>query len=99
MPKEAKAKKKITWHSITLGSMPGENYGTGCYWVVSTRRKIKHILGLSLLVGTMGCSAMSLQCGVDGDSSFVNINAAPQIVSQNSRNLAELCGFAYEVEK
>lgn len=47
----------------------------------------------------MGCSAMSLQCGVDGDSSFVNINSAPQVLSQNSRNLAELCGFAYEETK
>lgn len=51
-----------------------------------------------LFPALMGCSAMSLQCGVDGDSSFVNINSAPQVLSQNSRNLAELCGFAYEVE-
>ena len=57
---------------------------------------IKIILLALLLPALMGCSAMSLQCGVDGDSSFVNINSAPQVLSQNSRNLAELCGFAYE---
>jgi len=47
----------------------------------------------------MGCTATSLQCGVDGDSSFVNLNSTPATISQNSRNLAELCGFAYEAEK
>ncbi len=60
---------------------------------------LKNIIPLTvILLSTMGCSAMSLQCGVDGDSSFVNINAAPQVLSQNSRNLAELCGFAYEAQ-
>ena len=85
--------KNITWLTQTLGQMPGENRTSGKYWVVSTRRKI---LALAPLLALSGCSAMSLQCGVDGDSSFVNINAAPQVLSQNSRNLAELCGFAYE---
>ncbi len=51
-----------------------------------------------LLLALWGCSVTSLQCGVDGDSSYVNLNATPTIISQNSRNLAELCGFAYEVE-
>ncbi len=49
-----------------------------------------------LLLALMGCSVTSLQCGVDGDSSFVNLNSTPTTISQNSRNLAELCGFAYE---
>jgi len=61
-------------------------------------KKIKITSAFLLALTLMGCSAMSLQCGVDGDSSFVNINAAPQVLSQNSRNLAELCGFAYEGE-
>lgn len=60
---------------------------------------MKKLILLTPLAAMMGCSAMSLQCGVDGDSSFVNINAAPQVLSQNSRNLAELCGFAYESDK
>jgi len=61
-------------------------------------KHIKITSAFLLALTLMGCSAMSLQCGVDGDSSFVNINAAPQVLSQNSRNLAELCGFAYEGE-
>jgi len=44
----------------------------------------------------MGCSVTSLQCGVDGDSSFVNLNTSPATLSQTSRQMAELCGFAYE---
>jgi len=51
-----------------------------------------------LFLALMGCSVTSLQCGVDGDSSFVNLNSTPATISQNSRNLAELCGFAYEAE-
>ncbi len=49
-----------------------------------------------VLLALMGCSVTSLQCGVDGDSSFVNLNTAPKILSQNARNMAELCSFAYE---
>ncbi len=49
-----------------------------------------------LFTALMGCSVTSLQCGVDGDSSFVNLNTTPQIMSQNWRNMAAICGFAYE---
>ncbi len=59
----------------------------------------KLIIAIPLLVALMGCSVTSLQCGVDGDSSFVNLNSTPATISQNSRNMAELCGFAYEVDK
>jgi hypothetical protein len=47
-----------------------------------------------------GCGALSattLRCGVDGDSSYVEVASAPQSISSNTRALAELCGFAYEV--
>ncbi len=54
------------------------------------------ILLVTFLTSSMGCSVTSLQCGVDGDSSYVNLQSTPTIISQNSRNLAELCGFAYE---
>ncbi len=54
------------------------------------------ILLVTLFTSSMGCSVTSLQCGVDGDSSYVNLQSTPTIISQNSRNLAELCGFAYE---
>jgi hypothetical protein len=43
-----------------------------------------------------GCSATSLRCGVDADSSFVELYNVPQNFSQNIRSYSELCGFAYE---
>ncbi len=52
-----------------------------------------------VLLVLMGCSVTSLQCGVDGDSSFVNLNTTPQVLSQSARQMSELCGFAYEVPK
>ncbi len=45
-----------------------------------------------------GCSVTSLQCGTDGDSSFINLNTTPKILSQNARTMAELCSFAYQQE-
>lgn len=49
-----------------------------------------------LMLPLMGCSVTSLQCGVDGDSSFVNLNTAPKVLSQNARTMAELCSFNME---
>ena len=43
-----------------------------------------------------GCSATSLRCGVDADSSFVELYNVPQNFSQNIRSYSELCGFAYD---
>ncbi len=54
------------------------------------------IVLVPFLALSMGCSVTSLQCGVDGDSSFVNLNTTPATLSQTSRQMAELCGFAYE---
>jgi len=59
----------------------------------------KLIMAGILFAGLMGCSVTSLQCGVDGDSSYVNLQTTPAIISQNSRNLAELCGFSYEEQE
>ncbi len=56
----------------------------------------KKLLALLSLAPLVGCSAMSLQCGIDGDSSYVNLNATPKTLSQDARTMAELCGFAYE---
>ena len=53
------------------------------------------ILALSLAL-LSGCSATSLRCAVDGDSSFVEIYDIPQGFSQNTRAYKELCSFAYE---
>ena len=52
------------------------------------------ILASLALLG--GCSATSLRCGVDGESSFVDLVNLPQDISAQSRYFAELCGFAYE---
>lgn len=52
-----------------------------------------------LLISLAGCSATSLRCGTDGDSSFVELYNLPQDLSANARNFKELCSFAYEVEK
>ena len=43
-----------------------------------------------------GCSATSLRCGTDGESSFVDLVNMPQDISSQSRYFAELCSFAYE---
>mgnify|MGYP006902733617 CR=1 FL=1 len=42
-----------------------------------------------------GCSATSLRCSTDGDSSYVELYNLPQNVSQNVRAYSELCGFVY----
>jgi hypothetical protein len=57
------------------------------------------ILVLAFLGLVTGCSVTTLRCGIDGDSSFVDLTSAPQDISANSRNYAQLCGFAYEVEE
>ena len=43
-----------------------------------------------------GCSATSLRCSVDGDSSFVELYNFPQSITRETQRMAELCGFAYE---
>lgn len=45
-----------------------------------------------------GCSATSLRCSIDGDSSFVELINLPQDISSQSRNFKDLCAFAYESE-
>ena len=56
----------------------------------------KLILLLVALSTLAGCSATSLRCGIDGDSSFVELYNLPQNFSQNTREYARVCGFAYE---
>ncbi len=57
-------------------------------------KKTNILIALSPLA-LMGCSVTSLQCGTDGESSFVNLNTTPKVLSQNSRAMGELCSFAY----
>ena len=58
----------------------------------------KKLVILSLMGLLSGCSATSLRCGTDGESSFVDLVNLPQDLSSQSRYFKELCGFAYEVE-
>ena len=58
------------------------------------QKSIKILLALSS-VSLMGCSVTSLQCAVDGDSSFVNVQTNSQVLGLQSRNMAELCSFNY----
>ena len=54
------------------------------------------ILSCLSLAALAGCSATSLRCGVDGDSSFVELYNFPQSITRETQRMAELCAFAYE---
>ena len=56
----------------------------------------RHFVFITSLVLLSGCSATSLRCGVDGDSSFVELYNFPQNMTRETQRMAELCGFAYE---
>lgn len=56
----------------------------------------KLMISTLLTLMLSGCSATSLRCGVDENSSFVELYNVPQNFSQNIRSYSELCGFAYE---
>jgi len=62
-------------------------------------KKIKLTSLVLFLALLMGCSVTSLRCGTDGDSSFVNLNTNQETLSQNSREMASLCAFAYQESK
>ena len=51
---------------------------------------------LVLFLSLAGCSATTLRCGVDGESSFVDLVNFPQDISGQARYFKDLCGFAYE---
>lgn len=62
--------------------------------------KVKKLLLLALSASLVGCSATTLRCGVDGETSYVDLVNVPQDISTNARNFRDLCGFAYdEVQK
>ncbi len=66
---------------------------------VSSKLNWRALGALVITVCLGGCSATALRCGVDGESSFVEIYDIPQNFSQNIRTYTELCGFAYEGDK
>ncbi len=57
---------------------------------------MKKINVLFILVAalTMGCSSTLLQCGIDGDSSYVTFNATKEMITEGGRNIREICSFA-----
>ena len=57
----------------------------------------KIVIILSCLT-LFGCSATTLRCATDGESSQVELYNIPQNFSQNISAYKELCGFAYEGE-
>lgn len=55
-----------------------------------------------LAFAATGCGAFSattLRCGTSDDESYVEIASAPQSIANNTRALADLCGFAYSEER
>lgn len=65
--------------------------------------KWKIYAGIAILAfSASGCGAFSattLRCGTSDDESYVEIASAPQSIANNTRALADLCGFAYSEEK
>lgn len=62
-------------------------------------KNMKQTLIIFLMALSLGaCSATSLRCATEGDSSYVELYNIPQNFSQNVRAYAEVCAFAYEVE-
>lgn len=58
------------------------------------------VLGLAVTLALLaGCSASTLRCGSDGESSFVDLVNVPKDVASQSRYYAELCAFAFQEEE
>ena len=57
---------------------------------------LKKLIVICSLLVLGGCSATSLRCGVDDDSTYLEIYSIPQDLGPFSRNVADMCGFAYE---
>ena len=55
-------------------------------------------LAIFALLLLSGCSATSLRCATEADSSYVELYNVPQNFSQNVRAYGELCSFAYDQE-
>lgn len=54
------------------------------------------------MVALGGCSFISgtsLECGSDGNSTYVKLNQLPQDLSGQVRHYSRLCGFVYDTEE
>ncbi len=80
--------KSTAW--LYIGVKDATSYRKG---PLSKTLKILTTLGPLALVG---CSVTSLNCGVDGVSSYVSLETDQEITTQNARVLAEICSFKEE---
>lgn len=65
---------------------------SGCFKFVL----VAALVGIAFIAA--GCSVTSLRCGVDGDTSYVDLVNVPQDLASQARYFTDLCGFAYEAE-
>lgn len=56
---------------------------------------MKTLLLVAILTLT-GCSATTLRCGTDGQSSYVELLNLPQDIAGTTRHYKDLCAFNYE---
>lgn len=55
------------------------------------------ILGISIwLSGCAAFSATTLRCGIDGDSSYVELLNFPQDMGPSVKYYSDICGFTFE---
>lgn len=54
---------------------------------------------LAALGGCSFISGTSLECGSDGNSTYVKLNQLPQDLSGQVRHYSRLCGFVYDTEE
>ena len=60
---------------------------------------MKKLIGFGVILAMLGgCSATTLRCGTDGESSYVELINVPQDIAGTSRHFNELCAFNYEGE-
>ncbi len=58
-------------------------------------KKIK-LLAVIPFLPMMGCSVTTLQCGTDGDSSFISLKMNSDILPNQTQQLTKLCNFSQE---
>jgi hypothetical protein len=67
-------------------------------WLKSDRRE-RNMFSRFCLVFSLamlaGCSATTLRCGTDGESSYVELLNVPQDIAGRSQHFSDLCAFAY----
>lgn len=61
--------------------------------------RVRYLLALTAIpLALGGCSATTLRCGTDGESSYVELVNVPQELNTSSRYYTALCAFSHEVQ-